>query len=129
MQLITETMDVEDFARIAHEANRAYCETHGDVSQPSWTDAPLWQRESAIDGVRYLTKHPSAGPESSHDNWLKRKREEGWAYGPVKDEKAKTHPCMVPFDDLPAYQQVKDYLFHGIVHLLTGPDRFRRPAP
>jgi hypothetical protein len=40
---------------------------------------------------------------------------EGWVYGAVKDPEAKTHPCIMPFDDLPPEQRAKDYIFRGVV--------------
>lgn len=106
-------------ARICHEANRAYCASQGDHSQPTWEDAPQWQRESAINGVVFHVQNPEAGPAGSHENWLKVKTADGWVYGEVKDPEAKTHPCCVPYDQLPAEQQVKDYIFVGIVHSLA----------
>ncbi len=33
---------------------------------------------------------------------------------------AKTHPCLVPFNDLPTFQQAKDTLFCSIVDSLKG---------
>jgi hypothetical protein len=38
---------------------------------------------------------------------------------PVKDETAKTHPDLVPFDDLPEHERQKDRLFMAIVHALA----------
>ena len=35
--------------------------------------------------------------------------------GPVKDADRKEHPCFVPYDELPADQKAKDYMFCGIV--------------
>ena len=43
----------EQIARVAHEANRAYCLSLGDPSQLPWEEAPDWAKESAIDGVRF----------------------------------------------------------------------------
>lgn len=111
-------MMVLEIARVAHEANRAYCMSHGDTSQPAWPDAPEWQRQSAVNGVRFHRDNPDAGPEASHDNWMAEKIADGWVYGPEKDPKAKTHPCLVPFSRLPKYQQRKDMLFRNIVHAL-----------
>lgn len=107
-------------AHICHEANRAYCATIGDKTQPCWEDAPDWQRSSAVDGVLFHLKNPGAGPEGSHNNWLKTKQEEGWVWGEVKDAEAKTHPCIVPYKDLPETQQMKDFIFVGIVHSLSA---------
>jgi hypothetical protein len=38
---------IDQVARVCHEANRAYCQTLGDNSQPAWDDAPEWQKDSA----------------------------------------------------------------------------------
>lgn len=108
----------EIIAQVAHEANRAWCEVCGDGTQPPWQDAPDWQRESAVQGVLFHVTHPDAGPEASHENWRKHKLAEGWTYGPEKDPDAKTHPCLVPFEELPAEQQAKDHLFRAVVHAL-----------
>ena len=102
-------------AQVAHEANRAYCQTIGDNSQLPWDQAPEWQKESAVNGVVFHLKNPNAGPSGSHENWLKEKAENGWKYGPVKDAEKKEHPCFRPYNSLPIEQRVKDYIFCGIV--------------
>lgn len=112
-------MNVNDIARVCHEANRAYCVTLGDHSQYPWDLAHEWQRESARRGVEHRLAHRDAPVSASHESWLEIKRAEGWAYGPVKDVQAKLHPCFVPYDDLPADQQAKDALFVGIVLALA----------
>jgi hypothetical protein len=102
-------------ARLAHEVNRAYCEALGDTSQRPWDDTPENIRQSAIDGVRFHLENPTAGPEASHENWLRFKQKDGWTLGAVKDEVAKTHPNLVPFHDLPVVERVKDYIFRAVV--------------
>lgn len=109
---------ITDIARVAHEINRAYCRAVGDDSQPSWIDAPMWQKQSAFDGVAFHLENPDAGPSASHENWLKQKIREGWEYGEVKDPERKKHPCMVAFDELPVEQKAKDHLFRAVVHAL-----------
>lgn len=42
----------------------------------------------------------------------------GWKHGVKKDAKKKEHPCMIPYDDLPLDQRVKDALFVGVVKAL-----------
>ena len=106
---------ITEIAGIAHEANRAYCESLGDFSQDYWSGAAQWQRDSAINGVKAIKDGIVTRPEQSHENWLKLKEEEGWVYGNVKNTNIEvgvlTHPCMVPFNLLPHQQQMKDHLF------------------
>jgi hypothetical protein len=108
----------EFIARTAHEVNRAYCRALGDLSQPAWGDAPEWQKASCRAGVD-LHLMGDFGPEASHISWMKQKLEEGWVYGEKKDPIAKTHPCLVPFDQLPREQQAKDFIFRAVVHALS----------
>lgn len=108
-----------DIARVAHEVNRAYCRSIGDDSQPAWEDAPDWQKDSAISGVRYHLAHPDSTPADSHNSWLAEKEAAGWTYGPVKDPELKQHPCFVPYDELPPAQRTKDYLFLAVVRALA----------
>lgn len=106
-------------AEVCHEANRGYCAALGDDSQLPWADAPEWQKESARKGVQFIIDNPDAGPSASHESWLAEKEATGWKYGPVKDAEAKTHPCFVPYDDLPVEQRAKDYIFGAIVRAMT----------
>ena len=112
-------MNIEHTAKVCHEANRAYCQTIGDDSQPNWEDAPQWQKDSALQGVAFhvgaLESGSEPAPSASHESWLTQKREGGWKYGPVKDAAKKEHPCFVPYDELPIEQRLKDYIFAAIV--------------
>jgi hypothetical protein len=105
---------VAQIARVCHEVNRAYCTAIGDDSQPSWEDAPEWQKDSAIAGVESHISSPMS-PQESHAAWSKHKILDGWTWGEVKDADAKTHPCLVPYDQLPLSQRIKDYLFGAVV--------------
>lgn len=95
-------------AAICHQANQEWCAWYGDYTQPSWRDAPQWQIYSAIDGVAHALKYPEITPEDMHSNWRAGKIADGWVYGEVKDPEAKTHPCMIPYDQLPEFQRKKD---------------------
>lgn len=111
-------MNLVDIAKVAHELNKAYCESLGDFSQPEWKDAPEWQKSSAVNGVAFHLENPDATPSASHESWLKQKTEEGWKYGPVKNPSIKEHPCFLPYEQLPAEQKAKDFIFRQTIHSL-----------
>lgn len=110
-------------AMACHQANKVWCEAHGDYSQKDWFEAEQWQRESAMKGVEFRRDNPGAGKDAQHNAWMDDKIKDGWKYGTEKDAEKKTHPCIVPFDQLPEFQQKKDALFCAIVDaLLPAPE-------
>lgn len=113
-------MDPSIIAVICHEANRLYCQSIGDFSQLAWKDAPEWQQTSALMEVQSILNGGISTPKEAHDSWAVEKTRAGWVYGEAKDAKANppTHPCLVPYEDLPIDQQRKDALFFAIVNAL-----------
>ena len=100
--------------------NRALCVAFGDLSQKPWEEAEQWQKDSAMKGVSFAIRNPDAPVSAQHDAWSADKVADGWIYGPVKDATAKTHPCLVPFDDLPPEQKAKDHLFKAVVRTMVN---------
>ena len=112
-------MDVTKIARVVHEANRALQIEQADHTIPissAWDDLDSEARQSTEEGVQGVIAGNS--PEKSHADWCLFKLKHGWTYGPVKDTVAKTHPCLIPYADLPANQRVKDELFVAIVQAI-----------
>lgn len=107
--------EIELIAAVCHEVNRAYCQSIGDDSQVFWEDAPKWQQDSAMNGVRFAFENDFPSPAEMHDNWSKEKIADGWVYGEKKDPEAKTHHCLVPYDELPEAQRIKDIIFSSVV--------------
>jgi ryanodine receptor 2 len=46
--------------------------------------------------------------ENVHDVWAKTRIEQGWTYGPERDDTNKKHPCLIPYDQLPEEEKVYD---------------------
>lgn len=114
-----------DVARVVHEALTAIQVIHSDPApSPHWDDATPDTQESCIEGVRDAMSANT--PEELHDGWCEHLRRRGWVYGDRKDASAKTHPCLVPFDELDPYQQVKSRVFVAIVKAIR--EARREPA-
>ena len=45
--------------------------------------------------------------ENAHEVWAKARKEDGWIYGPIRDDSKKTDPNLLPYDLLP--NQEKEY--------------------
>lgn len=111
----------DEIAQVIHEANRGLQAVLDDPRipvAPSWDDFP--DKHTVVEGVR-LTRE-GATPEQSHEAWCASKRADGWVTGEVKDPEAKTHPSLVPYDELPEGDKTKDYLFQAIVSAMSSTD-------
>jgi hypothetical protein len=104
-----DMLTVEIIAAACHQQNKTYCDLMMDGSQVPWLDAPEWQTTSAVNGVKAALTNPN--PAASHESWMAEKLADGWVFGKVKDAEAKTHPCIMPYGDLPSPQKRKDDFF------------------
>lgn len=110
--------ELEEIARVCHEANRAMQYIQGDPcpSQP-WDNESTILRNALINAVRLMRMNYSN--EEIHQEWCDRYREEGWTCGPVKDSDQHTHPCLVPYCELPREQRHKTEVIRGIVFAMS----------
>lgn len=46
--------------------------------------------------------------ENVHNVWAKTRIEQGWTYGPERNDAEKKHPCLIPYDQLPEEEKVYD---------------------
>lgn len=43
-----------------------------------------------------------------HEVWAQTRIEQGWKYGPERDDNKKLHPMLVPYESLPEEEKVYD---------------------
>lgn len=43
-----------------------------------------------------------------HEVWAQNRINEGWIYGPVRDDEKRQHPCLVAYEDLPESEKEYD---------------------
>ncbi len=43
-----------------------------------------------------------------HEVWAQNRINEGWTYGPVRDDQKRQTPCLVPYDQLPEEEKAYD---------------------
>ena len=46
--------------------------------------------------------------ENVHENWAKKRLEEAWRYGPVRNDAKQETPCLVPYQELPESEREYD---------------------
>lgn len=68
---------VENLARIAHEANRAFSIGNGDTLHRGWHECPVWQRSAMRAAVNLHMDKPG----EDHSAWMTEAFDESWANG------------------------------------------------
>ena len=43
-----------------------------------------------------------------HEVWAQGRMAEGWTWGEQRDDQRKTHPCLVPYEELPDAEREYD---------------------
>lgn len=46
--------------------------------------------------------------ENVHDEWARKRLAEGWCVGVERNDTLKTHPCLVPYEQLPEAEKQYD---------------------
>jgi len=106
-------------AHAAHESNRAWSRSLGDHTHKAWDDLDSDQQHQAKASVIGIAENDE-NAEASHKRWVDYMRVSGWTLGPEKNTKTKTHPCLVPWNELPLEQRFKDEMWVTIVKLMAS---------
>ena len=64
--------------------------------------------KSLMKGTEYVLNNPSTTAEENHNIWMEAKKTQGYTYGEVLDVEKKTHPSMIPFENLSDVEKRKD---------------------
>lgn len=72
----------------------------------TYTPNPISTDDVELDGV--LLELTEKLAENVHDMWALGRINDGWRYGEKRDDAAKTHPCLVPYSQLPDSEKEYD---------------------
>ena len=46
--------------------------------------------------------------QNVHEVWAETRINQGWRYGKQRNDEKKTHPCLVPYNELPEEEKIYD---------------------
>lgn len=87
------------------------------VPEP-WSERDEAFRSQFLDVIATMCEPDrNHSPAELHANWVQAYEDMGWCYGEVRDPLAKTHPDMVPFEELTYKEQIKDAVFVSLCEI------------
>ena len=72
----------------------------------TYTPNPINTDDVELDDV--LLELTEKLAENVHEMWALGRINDGWRYGEKRDDAAKTHPCLVPYNQLPDSEKEYD---------------------
>lgn len=108
-----------EIAQVIHEVISAQSRFIESRKVVDWGELAVPDQEMYVGAVEWIKDDPTVTPQSVHDYWRTSMMGRGWVYGPVKDVGKLEHPCMVPYEALPAYEAAKDVVFMTLARVLA----------
>ena len=67
------------------------------------------QKDDSINIIlpKQLTRLVEQMAKNVHEVWAETRISQGWTYGEQRDDEKNTHPCLVPYEELP--EEEKEY--------------------
>jgi hypothetical protein len=102
-----------------YEAARLQADAmNAPIIPPPWGERDAAFRTQFLDVITMMCgPDRKSDPAELHADWVRAYEAMGWVYGPVRDAEAKTHPDMVPFDQLEPREQAKDAVFIALCEI------------
>ena len=98
------TVSVADFTRAWQNSGRYFISA--TLDDMAYNPTPINVEDIMLDAD--LEELTEAIAENAHDIWARARMDEGWTYGPVRDDQAKRHPDLVPYSRLPESEKHYD---------------------
>lgn len=110
----------DEIAQVVHEAVRGlqYVQNDPSPSDP-WQVCDPATRDLVTASVT-RARRAAITPSEHHAAWVEARTSQGWRWGPVKNAADKTHPLLVPYEDLDPGQRLKDELSLAIIALMAS---------
>lgn len=103
---------IYEAARLAAIAARA------PIIPERWLERDEAFRKQMIEVIeRQCGPMRSSSPAELHGGWVQAYIDMGWTYGPERCTEKKTHPDMVPYDQLGQLEQDKDAVFVALCEI------------
>ena len=76
------------------------------MKQKTYTPQPI--DTTGVELPKELEQLVEDMSKNVHDVWAETRIQQGWTYGELRNDELKTHPCLVPYEELPDSEKEYD---------------------
>lgn len=76
------------------------------MNKNNYTPHPIDTKDVAL--PRELTALAEEIAKNVHEVWSAGRMKDGWTYGEARNDEKRTHPCLVPYEELSEEEKVYD---------------------
>lgn len=101
------------YINVLYEYNVIKMNSNGYIPHPVGT-SNIQLPEELIELAESISKNV-------HEVWSKNRMDEGWTYGPVRNDEKKETPCLVPYEELPEIEKAydRDTAFNTLKYIVS----------
>lgn len=77
-----------------------------NMKQTTYTPQPI--DTTGIELPKELEQLVERMSKNVHEVWAENRIQQGWTYGGKRNDELKTHPCLVPYEELPESEKEYD---------------------
>jgi hypothetical protein len=108
---IYDPAEEKDMDWLIDEFQEAWCASRhylvsSDIDSLAYDPHPIDLTDVLLDDE--LLELTETIAENTHEVWAAERKKEGWSYGPLRDDRLKQNPDMVPYSDLPESEKEYD---------------------
>ena len=81
-------------------------QTRKNMEQKTYTPQPIDTSDVKLpEELEVLVEQMS---KNVHEVWSETRIQQGWTYGEQRNDELKTHPCLIPYEELPESEKEYD---------------------
>ncbi len=77
-----------------------------NMKEPKYKPQPIDTTDVKL--PRELVQLVEQMSKNVHEVWAEARIKQGWTYGEQRNDELKTHPCLVPYEELPEVEKEYD---------------------
>lgn len=111
-------MVIYKIAQECHKMHNLICKSQGEPTR-EWSDLPKAHIDTITSSIQLIQEGKVNDPKDSHNNFMRKKLDDGWTWGEKWCDVNKTNPRLCLFENMTPINLLKEEVFIATVKMLS----------